>query len=83
MENCSCVHPAFLRQTKVKPCKIEVTQDATEDSILEYECVMDVMEKFDEGSIRCPTCRPACNEHSYKFLHSYSKWPSEHFWVSR
>ena len=81
IEHCDCVHPAFLRQTTDEPCKIEVAPNATEDILWQYECVMDVMEKFDEGTLDCPSCRPACSEHNYKFLHSYSIWPSEHFWV--
>ena len=62
MDTCDCYHPAFLSHItsywKEELCELEVT-NRTEDQKT-YECVMEIMNRFDDGDIVCDTCKPAC-----------------------
>ena len=62
MDTCDCYHPAFLSHTtsygEEELCELEVT-DRIEDQET-YECVMEIMNRFDDGDIVCDTCKPAC-----------------------
>ena len=62
MDKCNCYHPAFLSHTASYEqntlCQLEV-MDRKEDQA-RYECVMDIMDEFDNGDIECISCKPAC-----------------------
>merc|ERR1711971_261282 len=82
MDTCDCYHPAFLSHTtsygEEDLCELWV-MDQNEGQET-YECVMEIMNRFDDGDIVCGTCKPACHEYTYKISYSSSTWPSPHYW---
>lgn len=55
MYHCDCIHPAFLLDEFDHDfiCNLEGFAN-------DFDCVMDVMDDFDEGVFQCDACLPSC-----------------------